>query len=87
MTVGAYEADKQKVRNVAPVGELLDELGRQYETRTGLPKPPPREPRLPPLLDRAEQGVREAVQQAPSVIQRARQFLRSEEEKKLMGGS
>lgn len=87
VTVGAYEADKQKVRNVAPVGELLSELNKQYETRANIPKPPPREPRLPPLLDRAEQGVREAVQQAPNVIQRARQFLRSEEEKKLMGGS
>jgi len=79
ITIGAYEADKEKVRNVAPVGKLLEELNKVYETQPKLPLPPTPDPRPTPLPDRLPDIIRGASQ-------RASQFLRDLEEEKLLGG-
>ena len=79
ITIGAYEADKEKVRNVAPVGKLLEELNKVYETQPKLPLPPTPDTRPTPLPDRLPDIIRGASQ-------RASQFLRDLEEEKLLGG-
>ena len=79
ITIGAYEADKEKVRNVAPVGKLLEELNKVYETQPNLPLPPTPDTRPTPLPDRLPDIIRGASQ-------RASQFLRDLEEEKLLGG-
>tara|TARA_R100000664_G_C2758982_1_gene148301 strand:+ start:2710 stop:6771 length:4062 start_codon:yes stop_codon:yes gene_type:complete len=90
ITTELYKAETDKRRNVAPVGQMLDELGRSYkEDQFPLPKPTAQRP--PALSDRLPGLIQETVESIPDtasgLYNRARQFLRSEEEKKLMGGS
>ena len=92
VTVGAYEASETKVRNIVPLGEISDEIGRSMRgTRQRFAEPPAPQARPAPLLERAGEAVQEAVESAPSLFnqeaQRASAFLRQQEEEKLMGGS
>ena len=90
ITTELYKADTGKRRNVAPVGQMLDELGRSYR-EDQFPLPQPTAQRPPALSDRLPGLIQETVESIPDtasgLYNRARQFLRSEEEKKLMGGS
>ena len=90
ITSELYKAETDKRRNVAPVGQMLDELGRSYK-EDQFPLPQPTAQRPPALSDRLPSLIQETVESIPdtasSLYNRARQFLRSEEEKKLMGGS
>jgi len=86
ITTKLYEAETDKRRNVAPVGQMLDELGRSYK-EDQFPLPQPTQERPMPLSEQLPDLIKQAPQQASGLYNRARQFLRSEEEKKLMGGS
>ena len=86
ITTELYKADTGKRRNVAPVGQMLDELGRSYK-EDQFPLPQPTAQRPTPLSERLPGLIEQAPQQISGLYNRARQFLRSEEEKKLMGGS
>lgn len=89
ITTELYRAETDKRRNVAPVGQMLDEVGRSYR-EDQFPQSQPTAQRPVPLAGRLPGIIQETVEQAPqqisSLYDRARQFLRSEEEKKLMGG-
>jgi hypothetical protein len=87
VTAGAYEASETKIRNEVPLQQISDEITKSVtDTRQQFPLPAAPQPRPAPLLERAG----EAVQNAPSLFnkstQRASQFLRQQEEDKLMGG-
>ena len=86
ITTELYEAETDKRRNVVPVGQMLDELGRSYE-EDKFPLPQPTQERPVPLSEQLPDLIQQAPQQISGLYNRARQFLRSEEEKKLMGGS
>tara|TARA_R100001129_G_scaffold186585_1_gene179026 strand:- start:9 stop:4139 length:4131 start_codon:yes stop_codon:yes gene_type:complete len=92
VTVGAYEASETKVRNIVPLGQISDEIGRSMrDTKQRFSEPPAPQQRPAPLLERAGEAVQEAAESAPSLFnqatQRASQFLRQQEEEKLLGGS
>ena len=92
VTVGAYEASETKVRNIVPLGQISDEIGRSMrDTRQRFAEPPAPQERPAPLLERAGEAVQEAAESVPSLFnqatQRASQFLRQQEEEKLLGGS
>ena len=90
VTVGAYDADKEKVRNVAPVGELLQELNKIYDRGQDLPPAPPPQPRAAPLTETFPEQIKETIESIPEnlsgLYNRASRFLREQEEDKLMGG-
>ena len=91
VTSGAYQAGETKIRNIVPLGQISDEIGRSIrETNQKFPEPPPPQPRRTPLLEDVGERVKEAAESIPSLFdqaaQRASQFLREQEEEKLMGG-
>ena len=85
-----YEADIDKRRNVSPVKGMMDDFGSRYGD-VQFPETPQQPPTPQPMADRLPGIIQETVESIPdtasSLYKRASQFLRSEEEKKLMGGS
>jgi len=85
-----YEAEIDKRRNVSPVKGLMDDFGNRYGD-IQFPEAPQQPPTPQPMSDRLPGLIQETVESLPdttsNLYDRASQFLRSEEEKKLMGGS
>lgn len=85
-----YEAEIDKRRNVSPVKGLMDDFGNRYGD-IQFPEAPQQPPNPQPMSDRLPSFIQETVESIPdttsNLYNRASQFLRSEEEKKLMGGS
>ena len=69
---------------------MMDDFGDRYGD-IQFPAVPQQPPKQQPMADRLPGLIQETVESIPdttsNLYNRARQFLRSEEEKKLMGGS
>ena len=83
------KVDKYSRRNIAPVRRLVDEVTERFDQK--FPEVPVTPAPPEPMADRLPGIIQETVESIPdtasSLYKRASQFLRSEEEKKLMGGS
>ena len=89
VTIDMYRAAVDKRRNVAPVDQMIAESDRSRREDV-LPARPTPQPMQPDLTQTIPQAVKETVeaipQQASQLYDRASQFLRKQEEDKLMGG-
>ena len=89
ITLESYRASADKRRNVSPV-EAMSEESMRSRRENVLPARPTPQPMEPDLTQTIPQAVKETVeaipQQASQLYDRASQFLRQQEEDKLMGG-
>jgi len=83
------KVDEYSRRNIAPVKEQIEFLRTRFNQK--FPEVPVTPAPPEPMADRLPGLIQETVESIPdttsNLYNRARQFLRSEEEKKLMGGS
>ena len=83
------EAARYKRRNVAPVDQMIAESDRSRREDV-LPARPTPQPMQPDLTETVPEAVRQTVEDIPAaasqLYNRASQFLRQQEEEKLMGG-
>ena len=84
-----YRAAVDKRRNVSPLAEMEEEVGRSYREDI-LPARPTPQPRPTPLTETLPEQIKEAVESIPDnlsgLYNRASRFLREQEEEKLLGG-
>jgi hypothetical protein len=89
VAIKQQEVDAYSRRNVVPVRQLVDEVTKRFDQK--FPEVPVTPAPSKPMADRLPGLIQETVESIPdttsNLYNRARQFLRSEEEKKLMGGS
>jgi hypothetical protein len=90
VSIELYRAAADKRRNVAPAEAMSEEVARSYR-EDRLPQRPTPQPMAPDLTEVIPEAVRGAVEAIPQqfdqISNRASQFLRQQEEEKLMGGS
>jgi hypothetical protein len=83
------KVDEYSRRNIVPVREQVEFLRKRFDQK--FPEVPVTPAPPEPMADRLPGLIQETVESIPDtasgLYNRARQFLRSEEEKKLMGGS
>ena len=90
VTIDMYRAAVDKRRNVAPVDQMIAESDRSRREDV-LPARPTPQPMQTDLTETVPEAVRQTVEDIPAaasqLYNRASQFLRQQEEEKLMGGS
>ena len=89
VSVDLYRAAVDKRRNVVPIEQMQQEFAKSYE-QDALPARPTPQPMQPDLTETVPEAIKETVEAIPGAINqlynRASQFLREQEEEKLMGG-
>ena len=89
VSVDLYRAAVDKRRNVVPIEQMQQEFAKSYE-QDALPARPTPQPMQPDLTETVPEAIKETVEAIPGAVNqlynRASQFLREQEEEKLMGG-